>query len=239
VFRTRLVLATLGSLVLLAQAKDARGEEPLQTADGVKQCRAFDEKNEKELAAWSKQQPSTPYVYPAEETVVGAPWGRLLRGTVAAGGVLLATALPHVGTQLRGESPAAYISWPLSVPFGPIYSCSRKSNTFVVHGHRPSRIVVEPALVSSNRGVGFSVRPGYRFIWHPTTWVVGVGGGLGSTIEIAGNSEPFRPSFGMEALAHFGQCCSPSFFMLALRYDHYFIGRDINIVGLNLGYTYF
>ena len=49
-FRTRHLLATLTSLLVLAQTHDARGEEPaLQTADGLKGCRAFDEKNEKEL----------------------------------------------------------------------------------------------------------------------------------------------------------------------------------------------
>ena len=233
------MLATLLFLTALATPRAVSADEPQETANWPKACRALEEKNEKEISAFTKQQAATPYVFPREDTVLGAPWGKLLKGVGTSGGVLLATVLPHAGAQLRGDSPAAHISWPLSIPFGPGYSCSRKEGTFAFYEHRASRIVIEPAIVSSNRGVGFSMRPGYRFIHHPSDWVVGAGGGLGSTIEIAGNSEPFRPSFSIEALAHFGKCCSPSYFLLALRYDHYFIGRDTNIIGLNLGYTYF
>jgi hypothetical protein len=45
--------------------------------------------------------------------------------------------------------------------------------------------------------------------------VVGVGGGLGSTVEIAGNREPFRPSLSPEALMQFGHCCDAGYFTLA------------------------
>jgi len=238
--RPRLHLFALIAIAAVTAPRASYAADPtLETADGTKACREFEEKNEKELAAWQKTQPSTPYVYPREATVLGAPWGRLVKSLGVSGGVLLATILPHAGAQIRGDSPAAHISWPLSLPIGPWYSCSRRSDTFVVHGHKPSRIMLEPAIVSSNRGVGVSFRPGYRFIYHPTTWVVGAGGGFGTTIEIAGNSEPFRPSISPEALLHFGQCCSPSFFMLTVRYDHFFIGRDLDIIGVNLGYTYF
>ena len=152
--RTRFVLATLVALFVCAAPRSVRADEPFETANWPKNCRALEEKNEKEIAAFTKEQAPTKYVFPREDTVLGAPWGKLLKGALASGGVLLATVLPHAGAQLRGESPAAHISWPLSIPFGPGYSCSRKEGTFAFYEHRASRLVIEPAVVSSNRGVG-------------------------------------------------------------------------------------
>jgi hypothetical protein len=247
VLRTR--RSSLRSLVVLActfaalfsfDCEALADEVEQDTADGSADCRAFREKNDKELAAYEKTQPAVPYSYPRESTVLDAPWGNFVKDVGHGGELVLATIIPHVGAQFRGDSPAAIVSWPWSVLIlGPDYACSRKKGTYVVHGHRAHRFLVEPAVVSSKFGVGFSVRPGYRFIWHPTSWVVGPGLGIGSTIDIAGNSEPFRYSVGPEAVAHFGNCCSSSYFTFAVRYDHYFKGNNREIIGASLGYTFF
>jgi hypothetical protein len=223
-----------------ANAAEDDNQEGVDTANGSDDCRAFRAKNEKELREWEKAQPPVPYAYPRESHFLNAPWGNFVKNIGYSGDLVLATILPHVGAQFRGDAPAAHISWPWSVlVLGPMYSCTRKQGTFVVHGHRVHRVLIEPAVVSSNKGVGFSVRPGYRFIWHPTGWVVGPGIGLGSTIEIRGNQEPFRFSLGPEVVAHFGNCCRPSYFTLAVRYDHYFKGTNRDIIGASLGYTFF
>lgn len=226
---------------VLADVADARAQEaPLETADGAKSCREFREKNDHELAAWEKAQPPVPYRYPRTSTFMNAPWGAFFENLNYSGELFLASILPHFGAQFRGDAPAAYVSFPWSIfVFGPMYSCSRKPGTFVVHGHRGHRGLVEPAIVSSKQGVGFSVRPGYRFIWHPSSWVVGPGLGLGSTVEISGNREPFRASISPEAVLHFGNCCRPSYFTFAMRFDHFFAGRNQNIFGGSLGYTFF
>jgi hypothetical protein len=221
-------------------AEPARAEEPeLDTADGLKECKAFRAKNEQELASWEKQQPAVPYEHPRPDNVLNAPWGRFFDGLGSASGVILASVIPHAGAQLRAETPAAIVSWPWSVAIGAPTSCSRARGSFDVDVHRPHRIVLEPGIVSSNRGVGVFVRPAYRFVHHPTDWVVGVGGGVGSAIEIAGNREPFRMGIGPEVLAHFGRCCGPSYFTLAFRYDRFFTGGVLDVVTGTLGYTFF
>lgn len=211
----------------------------VDAANGVSGCREFIEENDRELAAWEAEQPPVPYKYPVEKKWLHAPWARLFGNIGSAGELILATVLPHVGAQFRGDAPAAYISWPWSFVLDPPFSCTRKKGTFVVHGHRAHRLLVEPAIVSSTRGIGMSVRPGYRFLLHPTSWVVGPGAGIGATVDINGNREPFRVSISPEAVLHFGQCCRPSYFTLAVRYDHYFGGNVRDIIGANLGYTFF
>jgi hypothetical protein len=99
--------------------------------------------------------------------------------------------------------------------------------------------MLEPGIIAGSRGAGFFTRPGYRFIYHPSDWVVGAGGGLGSTIEIAGNREPLRPSLSPEAVIQFGHCCDASYFTMALRYDRFFAGDTRNVVWASLGYTFF
>lgn len=214
-------------------------ETPVDPADGPTACKALRAKNERELAAWQKQQPATPYVYPREDNVANAPWGHLFKSLGASTELLLATFIPHVGAQLRAENAAAVVSWPWSVPIGPPSTCTRKQGTFNVALHRPHRAVLEPGIVSSSRGVGVFTRPGYRYIHHPSDWVVGFGAGLGSTIEIAGQREPFRIGIGPELLAHFGHCCESSYFVFAVRYDRFFNGNERNLLTATLGYTFF
>jgi hypothetical protein len=238
----RRAVSLLALTFVLAFAIDepvARAEEPPDYADGVGACHAFEDKNEKELGDWQKQQPAKPYVYPREDKVLDAPWGAFLKSIGNHADLVLATVIPHFGAQLRADTPAAVISWPWSLPVGPYYTCSRKQGTFVVRGHKAHRFLVEPGIVSSNRGVGVFVRPGYRFIYQPSDWVVGPGAGLGSTIEISGNREPTRFSLGPEAVLRFGHCCDPGYFTLAFRYDHYFKGEVVDIIAGSLGFVFF
>jgi hypothetical protein len=220
----------------------ARAEEPeVETADGPTACKAFRAKNDAELAKWEKQQPAVPYAYPREDTVVNAPWGRFFSGLGSTTGLVLATIIPSVGAQLRAETPAAVIAWPWQFPIGPPSTCTRKVGSFVVGMNRPHRAVLEPGIVSSNKGIGFYVRPGYRYVYHPSDWVVGAGAGLGSTIEIAGQRESFRIGIGPELLAHFGHCCEPGYFTLTARYDRFFSSTSgvLNLLTGTLGYTFF
>ena len=214
-------------------------DTPVDAADGPTACKTLREKNERELGVWQKQQPATPYVYPREDEVANAPWGRLFKSLGASTELLLATIIPHVGAQLRAENPAAVISWPWSFPIGPPSTCTRKQGTFNVALHRPHRAVLEPGIVSGKQGVGVFTRPGYRYIHHPTDWVVGFGGGVGFPIEIAGQREPFRVGVGPELLAHFGHCCESSYFVLSVRYDRFFTGGVLNLLTATLGYTFF
>jgi hypothetical protein len=234
-------LAVLVSSALALGASDVRAQprKDVDTADGPKACREFAARNERELEEWQKQQPPVPYEYPRDETLLHAPWPGLLSPIGSRAALILATILPHAGAQLRGDTPAAVVSWPWSLPLGPVFTCSRKQGTFTVDEHRAHRAVLEPGFVSSTRGVGLFVRPGYRFLHHPSEWVVGVGGGLGTTVEVAGNREPFRPSISPEALLRFGNCCEPSYFTLAFRYDHFFAGEVTDTLTATLGYVYF
>lgn len=235
-----LFVAVLFALAALIAPTSARAEE-IETdyRDGPTSCKQFIEKNERELAAWEKQQPAVPYEYPRRDLLLDAPWGPLLSGLGTSAGVLLASVIPHLGAQLRAQTPAFVVSWPWAIPIGAPATCSRKRGKFVVDTHRPHRVLLEPGIVASNRGVGVFVRPGYRYIHHPSDWVVGVGGGLGSTIEIAGNREPFRVGGGPEAVLHFGHCCEPSYFTFAVRYDRFFTGNVLDLVTGTLGYTFF
>ena len=231
----------LVALLALTVERPARAEDPkTEYADGPKASAELHAKNERELAAWSKTQPATPYQYPREDNVLGAPWGPLTSGIGSTYELLIASIVPHFGAQLRVQTPAAVVSWPWSIPFGPAFTASRKQGTFTVNDFRSNRLMLEPGLVSSTRGTGFYVRPGYRFLYHPSEWVVGIGAGIGSTIELAGNREPRgRPSVSPEALIQFGHCCESGYFTLTFRYDHYFAGDATNILGGSLGYTFF
>jgi hypothetical protein len=238
---TRLAtLAVLAVASALASERSARAEDiPVETADGVGACREFAAKNERELAQWSKDQPATPYKYPHDGEVLGAPWGPFTKGVASTYDLILATLVPHVGAQYRLDTPAAVVAWPMQIPIGPAYTCSRRQGSFNVRTHRAHRLMLEPGVVGSNRGVGVFVRPGYRFIFQPSDWVVGPGAGVGSTIEIAGNREPMRASISPEAVLRFGHCCEAGYFTLAFRYDHYFGGTVRDILGGTLGFVYF
>ncbi len=239
--RTRSVLVSLlVGAALVVETTTAEAEAPkVDYADGIDNCREFDAKNERELADWSSKQAPVPYKYERDDYFVNAPWGHFLHEAGKQYGLVLATVIPHVGAQVRLDEPAAVVSWPWTFPLFPATACSRTRGTFVVDKYRSHRLMLEPGIVSSNRGTGFFTRPGYRFLYHPTDWVVGVGGGLGTTIELSGQREPFRASLGPEAVVQFGHCCEPSYFTFAIRFDHYFAGNVKDVFGGSLGYTFF
>lgn len=231
------MLAFVALGVVAARPARAEEKEP-ETADGPGACEKLEKKNARELADWEKQQPAVPYQHRREEGYF-TPWGRLFEALGASGGLFAATFVPHGGAQLRGIAPAAVVSWPWSIPFGPGYACTRRVGSFFVRKHRVHRAVIEPGFNSGSRGVGFHTRLAYRLLWHPTDWVVGIGGGVGANAEIFGNREPFRVGVGPEGVAHFGHCCEPSYVTFAIRYDRFFTGSVADVLTGTLGYTFF
>ena len=217
----------------------AQADERIDYADGPAGCRAFHAKNYKELADWSKTQPAVPYKYPQEDMVLGAPWGGFLSSIGSTSDLLIASIVPHVGAQLRADAPAVLIAWPWSIPLGPAYTCSRHLGSFTVRDYRFHRALVEPGVAAGKTGAAVFTRLGYRFLYHPSDWVVGAGGGLGTTIDIAQKGEPQRISLSPELVMQFGHCCDASYFTFAVRYDRYFAGTTRNGIGGTLGYTFF
>lgn len=235
---TRSCIAVALASCLCAQTAGADAPK-VEGADGFAACRVFSEKNEAELEAWEKEQPKRPYAHPRPDLALFAPWPPVFRAIRTSGSLLLATLVPHVGAQLRGREPAATVSWPWSLPFGWPMACTRTQGSFHVGEHRPHRLVLEPGFATGNLGTGFFTRVGYRFLYHQSDWVVGIGGGVGGTFEIEGNSEPTRAGVSPELLVHFGGCCEPGYFLLAVRYDRFFDGVERDIVSGNLGFSYF
>ncbi len=221
-----------------AAAADEPAKDDTDRATGFGDCEAFRERNEKELAMWSPTQPAVPYAYPKRELVLDAPWVELGRGLGSAAGVILTTILPNVGVLFRGALPEFVVSFPWQFPFAPPFACSRKRGTFDVNLHRPSRFLLEPGVAIAKDGTTFWVRPGWRFLVHPAGWFVGVGGGIGTTLELVGR-EPFRPSISPEAVVQLGACCSPGYFTIALRADVFLAGSTPFAASLSFGVTYF
>lgn len=213
-------------------------ENDTDHAFGFGECAALRERNDKELQMWSPTQPAVPYVYPKREVVLDAPWIGLGRGIAGAGGVIVTTLLPNLGVMFRGALPEFLISFPWQFVLGPPLSCSRARGSFDVDVHRPNRLVLEPGFAVAKDGSTFFVRPGWRFLVHPASWFVGIGGGLGTTLEIVGR-EPFRLSVSPEAIVQLGGCCSPGYFTLAVRANIFFEGQSRFDVGLSFGVTYF
>jgi hypothetical protein len=150
---------------------------------------------------------------------------------------MLAIIAPHPGLRWqRGETARATLSWPWSLPFGPAtaststhWTCSEN----VTHEHRPHRIVLEPGLTLA-APLGLFVRPGYRFLWQRASGRLGLGLGLGSTIELRGPATP-RASISPELLFRYGRCCHPGYVLLALRYDRF---GDGSAYSASLGIRY-
>src|SRR5437763_1511036 len=115
-------MAALVVVASITGEHDARAEEPkVDYADGVLECHNFAERNARERAEFEKQQPATPYKYPREDDVLGAPWGAFLKSIGGNWPLFLATIIPSFGAQLRADTPAALIAWPMQIPLGPAY----------------------------------------------------------------------------------------------------------------------
>ncbi len=237
------------ALSLLLGIRTARADEETLAVSGFHACEQLDAKNQRELAMWATAQPSKAYVHPARETILDAPWIELGRAFVRSAGILLATVVPHVGVGFRTSQPELVIAWPLSVSIGPALSCSRKSGSFDIDRSRPNRFLLEPALWVADAGTTFSVRPGYRFLYHPTDVLFGFFGfglGLGGAIELArpravapANSAP-RASLSPEIAIQLGSCCAPGYVMLTSRFDVFFDGPSTPFAfSTTMGFTYF
>ncbi|HEX7663631.1 MAG TPA: hypothetical protein VF407_03930, partial [Polyangiaceae bacterium] len=211
-------------------------DDTLDTYEGVGACSAFEEKNLHDMHVWEKTQPAVPYTYPEKKTVLGASWAPLAHLDGDTGQLLIATFVPHLDALLRGANPAIGFSWPWQFPIGPAAFCTRQKGTYDLRKYKPFRLLIEPGIYAE-KAVGFWVRPGARFLWHPTSWYFGAGLGAGSTIEIAG-AEPVRASLSPEAIVTFGRCCNPGYFTLAARHDFFFAGKTQTTV-VSFGYTYF
>lgn len=216
---------------------------------GFPECAELEAKNKAELAMWVAAQPTKPFVYQNSETVLDAPWVELGRAFGHTAAILVATAVPHMGVGFRSSQPEFVISWPLSVSLGPAMSCSRKDGTFDIDKSRPNRLVLEPAIWAADAGTTFSLRPGYRFLWHPTGFLLGFAGfgaGIGTTLELArprvvppGNKEP-RASLSPEIVIQLGTCCSPGYVTLTTRFDFFFDGPATPVAfSTTMGFTYF
>jgi hypothetical protein len=215
---------------------DEPADDTLNAYEGIGACDALVEKNVHDMRIWEKTQPPTPYKYPERETFLDAPWTPLFNGVSYSGALVAATLIPNLSAVLRGPNPAAGVSWPWSIPVGPAFWCTRKKGSFDVIKYRPIRLLLEPGFFAENP-VAFWVRPGARFMWHPTSWFFGVGGGIGSLIEMTGN-EPFRASISPEIVVALGRCCNPGYFSLALRHEFFFAGQT-QITSASVGFTYF
>lgn len=235
-----LALASLLALTASARGASAADEPELESADSIKECNELADRNETELRKWEKEQPAVPYEHRREKLVLGAPWGRFFEGIGDGSKVVLATVLPHMGMQLREPGPQIMLAWPWSVvPFGPRVGCTRERGKFEVRHFRNHRLMVEPAVLLGDRRPDFFVRPGYRFVFHPTDWVAGVGGGIGTTADVVMKGEPMRMSVSPEVVVQFGHCCEPGFVTVAVRYDHYFAGNFRDTFSVSAGYTFF
>jgi hypothetical protein len=106
-----------------------------------------------------------------------------------------------------------------------------------VKQHRGVRLLVEPGFVVGEKSVAVFVRPGARFLYHPSSWFVGIGGGLGSMFELTGR-EPARASLSPELLIRLGGCCEPGYVTLAFRREIFFAGKT-QLWFANVGFTYF
>ncbi len=241
-----LVVSTLalasGNAVAAAPVPGGPAEPAPETdtdrATGFGECAALRERNEKELQMWTPTQPAVPFAYAKRALVLDAPWANLGRGIADAAGVIVTTILPNLGVMFRGALPEFLISFPWQFVLGPPLSCSRTRGSFDVDLHRPNRLVLEPGFAVAKDGTTFSIRPGYRFLVHPASWFVGIGGGLGTTLEIVGR-EPFRPSLSPEAIVQLGACCSAGYFTIAVRGDFFFAGQNLYDLALSFGVTYF
>ncbi len=152
-----------------------------------------------------------------------------------------ATVLPSIGGRFGREPQNArmQLSWPWSLPVGPPMSVTRtlgtcRERTF---SFKPIRLLLEPGLAWTSPLTLF-VRPGMRFVFHPADWRLGIGAGVGSTLEARG-PWGFRASLSPELLLHWGRCCAPGFVTLSLRYDRFFAGEEHDAVTTSIGFSFY
>jgi hypothetical protein len=149
------------------------------------------------------------------------------------------TLVPHLGAWSSLDSTGLMVSWPLQWSFGTVTGeevlrrrCGPNNNrTF--HAHR---VLVEPAItIPFDEATVFgSVRPGYRFVYHGTESMWGFGAGVGATTRFA----PFEVGAGPELILQYGECCSPGYADLAVRYERFF-ESEADALTVSIGFSYF
>jgi hypothetical protein len=151
-----------------------------------------------------------------------------------------AIVLPSIGAR-AGPSHGAQLqlSWPAGFAFGPTTGKSRRTKACggLVYEHRPLRTLIEPGLALSAPLTVF-VRPGLRYVWHRPYRLLGLGAGVGSTVELRG-PDGARASVGAELLVHAGACCAPGYVLVSLRYDRFFAGAGRDVLSVAAGLAYY
>jgi hypothetical protein len=162
----------------------------------------------------------------------GEGFGRMAEALVA----WVAVLVPHPGMRWQpdGPAPRATLSWPWSLPFGPVGAISQRHCSEDLH--YPNRIVLEPGLTLTS-SVGLFVRAGYRFLWQRAESRVGLGAGLGGIALLRGPGTP-TAGFSPELLVRYGRCCRPAYLLLSVRYDIFPAGAGPNAVAASLGLTF-
>lgn len=153
----------------------------------------------------------------------------------------IATLVPTLGLRLGQDTSRSRfaLSWPWSLPLGPVFASTKEEGPCQerVFEMRPLRLLLEPGLAFTTP-VTFSVRPGVQAMFQRATWNVGIGAGLGSTMETTG---PYglRASLSPEILLNWGRCCGPGFLRVAMRYDLFFSGRERHAFTTNVGFSFY
>jgi hypothetical protein len=146
--------------------------------------------------------------------------------------------VPTLGMHLeRGShSPGLVISWPASIPIGPVTACRIAPISGGLHEFHALRLVIEPALVV-RRPLSVFLRPGLRAIWHRSSWRVGFGGGIGSTLAWI-DGERVAASISPELSLHLGRCCHPGYILINARVDRYYPRREPDTALVNIGFVF-
>lgn len=150
----------------------------------------------------------------------------------------LAGLFPNVAVELeRGaDLPAFALSWSGSLPFGPVTACRTTRYSHTLYVFRPFRAVLETGIVIRSP-VWEYLRPGLRGIWQRSSWPIGVGAGIGSTLGAMPNQHG-AASISPELLVHYGRCCAPGYWLLTLRADVFYPRRYPATASANLGLAY-
>jgi hypothetical protein len=150
----------------------------------------------------------------------------------------LAAVTPAVGLEIeRGRDlPATSLAWSASVPFGPVTACQPRT-----YSHPPSelqslRATIEGGVVIRAPAWPY-LRPGLRAIWHRSTWRLGVGAGIGSTIALMPGQHG-AAAVSPELLLHYGRCCDSGYWVLALRTDVFFPRRYPTTAGASIAFAF-
>ena len=148
--------------------------------------------------------------------------------------------IPHGGVGIDGDQFQTSVAWPLTVSFAPEVARSispRRCREPWIDRYLGSRAILEPEInVVWRKPVlaRFALRAGYRFMLHRAGANVGWGAGLGTRFL---PEKTLIPSLSPEVVVQIGECCSPSFLNVAVRYDRYFDVEE-NAVSVTFGWAY-